>query len=391
VFREHPLTRTLLGPSADLPPNIGGVQIEPFALERYYEKWEFRAELMLSSSDCESLTIGELLEFEPDARERLDALRLGYTEVAGSPELRAAVASRYELAQPGDILAMAAAEEGIFTAYHALLAPGDHVIVEAPCYGAAIEVARSTGADVSLWQRRHEDGWAHDLGALEGLLRPATKLIYMNSPHNPTGTAMTSTTFERLLEVARERSLVLFSDEVYRGLEHDPADRLPAACDVYEQAISLNTVSKAYGLPGLRIGWLACRDPELLARIRDFKLYTTICSSAPSELLLALALRHGELLVERSRELVLANLPLLAAFLGRHRDLFEWVRPSAGPIGFPRVKGDFEVQSWCERIAQQAGVLLLPGAVYDEPRHVRMGFGRANLNQALERLERHLA
>jgi aspartate/methionine/tyrosine aminotransferase len=366
------------------------MDIRPFAIERFYERWEFRAELMLSSSDCESLSVEDLLALEPDAAERLRTLRLGYTEVAGSPELRAAVAGRYELAQPQDVLTVAAAEEGIFVAYHALLGAGDHAVVEAPCYGSAIEVARSTGAEVSLWRRRHEEGWAYDLDSLERLLAPNTKLIYLNSPHNPTGSQMAVAAFERLAEIARERSIVLFSDEVYRGLEHDPADRLPAACDVYEHAISLGAVSKAFGLPGLRIGWLASRDRALLDRITELKLYTTICSSAPSELLLAVALRHGDRLVERSRQLVLSNLPLLDAFLERRRDLFDWVRPTAGPIGFPRVAGSFDVQRWCEETAERADVLLLPGSVYGEPRHVRFGFGRQNLPQALERLDADL-
>jgi aspartate/methionine/tyrosine aminotransferase len=366
------------------------VQIEPFALERFYERWEFRAELMLSSSDCETLAVADLLALEPGAEERLHSLRLGYTEVPGSQELRAAVAGRYERLEPDDVLALAAAEEGIFIAYHALLGPGDHAVVEAPCYGSAIALARSTGAEVSLWQRRHEEGWAYDLEALERLLRADTRLIYLNSPHNPTGTQMPRTAFERVIELASERRIVLFSDEVYRGLEHAAAERLPAACDLYDQAISLNTVSKAYGLPGLRVGWLASRDRGLIERIRALKLYTTICSSAPSEVLVALALRHGERLIERSRQLVLANLPLLDAFLERRRELFEWIRPSAGPIGFPRVSGDFDVQAWCEQIAEQASVLLLPGAVYGQPRHVRLGFGRANLPQALERLDEYL-
>ncbi|HWX09599.1 MAG TPA: aminotransferase class I/II-fold pyridoxal phosphate-dependent enzyme [Gaiellaceae bacterium] len=366
------------------------MDIRPFEIERFYERWEFRAQLMLSSSDCESLSVSDLLALEPDAGERLLGLGLGYTEVAGSPELLAAVAGRYEHAQPGDVLTLAAAEEGIFLAYHALLRPGDHVVVEAPCYGSAIEVAHSTGAEVGLWRRSHEDGWAHDLDALERQLRPETRLIYVNSPHNPTGTQMPRAVFERLVEIANERSIVLFSDEVYRGLEHDPADRLPAACDSYEQAISLGTVSKAYGLPGLRIGWVASRDPALLDRIRELKLYTTICSSAPSELLVALALRHGDRLVERCRQIVLANLPLLDAFMQRREELFDWVRPTAGPIGFPRVAGDFDVERWCEEIAERAGVLLLPGVVYDQPRHLRLGFGRANLAEAVQRLDADL-
>ena len=366
------------------------MQIRPFAIERFYERWEFRAELMLSSSDCEALSVADLLALEPDAEARLLGQRLGYTEVPGSPELRAAVAGRYERAEPENVLALAAAEEGIFLAYHALLAPGDHAVVEAPCYGSAIEVARSTGAAVSLWHRRHQDGWAHDLDELERLLAADTRIIYINSPHNPTGTQMSPAAFERVVELARERGIVLFSDEVYRGLEHDAADRLPAACDVYDSAISLGSVSKAYGLPGLRIGWLCSRQAELIDRIRELKLYTTICSSAPSELLVALALRHADDLVERSRRRVLANLPLLDAFLERRRELFDWVRPNAGPIGFPRVAGGFDVQAWCEEIATNADVLLLPGAVYEEPRHVRFGFGRENLPQALERLDSHL-
>ncbi len=367
------------------------VRIAPFEIERYYERWEFAAELMLSSSDCESRPLADVLALEPDAGERLNALRLGYTEVAGSAELRDAIAATYERAEPADVLALAAAEEGIFIAYHALLGPGDHAIVEAPSYGSAVSLARSTGAEVSLWQRRHEDGWAYDLDELEALLRPDTAFVYVNSPHNPTGSQMTAGEQQRLVALVAERGAVLFSDEVYRGLEHDPARRLPAACDLYERALSLNTVSKSYGLPGLRIGWLACRDSALLARVRELKLYTTICSSAPSELLVALAVRHSERLIGESRALVLENLPLLEDFLSRHDELFEWVAPAAGPIGFPRVRDDRDVRAWCERTAAEAGVLLLPGYVYDEPRHVRFGYGRAGLPQALARLEGSLA
>ena len=366
------------------------MRIAPFALERFYERWEFRTELMLSSSDCESRAVAELLALEPDAERHLLELRLGYTEVPGSEELRTAIAARYEHIEPGDVLTLAAAEEGIFVASHGLLEAGDHAVIEGPCYGSALELARSTGASVSVWQRRHEDGWAHDLDELERLLRPQTKLIYINSPHNPTGMQMPARVFDRVLELAGEGDVVLLSDEVYRGLEHDPSARLAAACDRYHRAISLGTVSKAYGLPGLRIGWLASRDAQLIERVKDVKLYTTICSSAPSELLVALAVRHTEELIAASRELVLSNLPVLDSFLERRRELFAWVRPAAGPVGFPRVERDIDVHAWCEQLAAQANVLLLPGSVYGQPRHVRLGFGRANLPEAVARLDRYL-
>jgi aspartate/methionine/tyrosine aminotransferase len=367
------------------------VKIAPFRIEQYYAVHEFTAPYMLSSSDAESVTTADLLALEPDASERLLAQRLGYTESAGAPELRAAIAPIYETLSPDDVVVVAAAEEAIFVAYHALLEPGDHVVVETPCYESALQVARSTGATVSEWRRSASDGWAHDLDALTGVLRPNTKLVYINSPHNPTGMQMPGEVLARVVELCADRGAWLFSDEVYRELEHDPADRLPAACDLYERALSLGSMSKTYGLPGLRLGWLACRDGDALQRIVDLKHYTTICSSAPSELLSALALRHRDVLADRNRGIVLANLPLLDAFFERHRELFTWVRPTAGPIGFPRLHGADDATAFCEELVAAEGVLLLPGAVYDEPAHVRVGFGRVAMPDALERLERFVA
>jgi aspartate/methionine/tyrosine aminotransferase len=366
-----------------------GVKIAPFRIERYYALHEFTAPYMLSSSDAESVRVADLLALEPGAEARLLELRLGYTESPGSPEVRAAIAAMYETTEPDDALVVAAAEEGIFLAYHALLEPGDHVVVETPCYESAVQVARSAGAEITEWRRSAADGWAHDLDALEQALRPDTRLVYVNTPHNPTGTLMPRAVLGRVVELCAERGAWLFSDEVYRELEHDPADRLPAACDLYERALTLGSVSKTYGLPGLRLGWLASRDRDALAHIVDLKHYTTICSSAPSELLAAVALRHRTTIAERNRGIVLANLPLVDAFLERHEG-FSWTRPTASPIGFVRVGGVEDATGFCEQVVADTGVLLLPGAVYDEPGHVRIGFGRLNMPDALARLQRWL-
>jgi aspartate/methionine/tyrosine aminotransferase len=366
------------------------VKIAPFRIEQYYAVHEFTAPYMLSSSDAESVAIADLLALEPDASERLLAQRLGYTESVGAPELRAAIAPIYETVSPDDVVVVAAAEEAIFVAYHGLLEPGDHVVIETPCYESALQVAHSAGAVVTEWRRSASDGWAHDLETLRSALRPDTKLVYINSPHNPTGTQMNREVLDGVVGLCAERDAWLFSDEVYRELEHDPADRLPAACDLYERALSLGSMSKTYGLPGLRLGWLACRDRDALRPIVDLKHYTTICSSAPSELLSALALRHRDVLADRNRGIVLANLPLLDAFFERHADVLSWVRPTAGPIGFPRLHGVDDATAFCEELVAAEGVLLLPGAVYDEPGHVRVGFGRAAMPEALERLERYI-
>jgi aspartate/methionine/tyrosine aminotransferase len=366
------------------------MEIAPFAIEHFYARYEFAAEHMLSSSDCESWSIEQLLALEPDAPERLSALRLGYTEVRGSPELREAIAATYETIAPEDVLVLSCAEEAIFTVLHSLLRPGDHAVIETPCYGSALEVARSTGADVARWRRRFEDGWAYDVDALHGALRAGTRLLYVNTPHNPTGTQMPAAVFEAVADVARERDVALLSDEVYRELEHDPADRRPAACDVHPRGISLGSVSKTYGLPGLRLGWIATRDPQLLRAVEALKLYTTICSSAPSELLAAIAVRNRGALIGRNLELVRRNLPLVAALVEARAELLSWVEPTAGPIAFPRVSPPADAASLCDELVEQASVLLLPGSVFGQPQHVRVGFGRAGLPEALARFDEYL-
>jgi aspartate/methionine/tyrosine aminotransferase len=362
------------------------MKLRPFRIEQYYAVHEFTAKYMLSSSDAESWTIADLLALEPGAEAVFLGQRLGYTESSGAPALRAAISALYDRATPEDVLVCSNAEEAIFLLYHSLLGPSDHAIVESPCYESAAELARSTGAEVSLWTRRWEEGWAHDLDALRGLFRPNTRLVYLNSPHNPTGTQMGRGVLEAVVGMAREAGAVVFSDEVYRELEHDPAHRLPAATDLDETAISLGSMSKAYGLPGLRIGWLVTRDPRVRQAALELKHYTSICASAPSELLSTIALRHREVLLARNRRLVNENLTLLDGFFERQAERFAWVRPSGGPVGFPRVLGE-PAAALASRVLEAAGVLLLPGDVFDEPAHVRIGYGRANLPDVLPRLE----
>lgn len=366
------------------------MQLRPFRIEQYYAEHEFTARYMLSSSDCESRPLGDLLELEPGADAALHELWCGYTESPGAPLLRDELAAGYEGLERDDTLVVSSAEEGIFLLCHALLRPGDHAIVETPCYESALELSRSTGADVSEWRRRHEDGWAYDLDALAGLVRAETRMVYVNTPHNPTGSHMTADELAGVVAIARDAGAVLFCDEVYRDLEHSPDLRLTAACEAYERAVSLGSMSKSLGLAGLRLGWLASRDRALLHGVLELKHYTTICASAPSEFLSTIALRHRQHLLARNLGIVRANLEVLDDFFERRDDLFGWVRPSAGPIGFPRLAGDVDVEEFCASAVASAGVLLLPGTVYDEPRHVRVGFGRADMPDALAHLEEHL-
>jgi aspartate/methionine/tyrosine aminotransferase len=362
-----------------------------FKLERYFARYEFQAKYLLSSSDCESLTIGDLLAYQPGAAEAFQRHWLGYTESLGAPSLRRAISQIYTQVSPEQVLVHSGAEEAIFLSMHAALSAGDHVVVQTPCYQSLLEVARSIGCDVTPWEVRDTQGWALDLDELKRSLRPQTRLVVINTPHNPTGYLMSQDLFREVNQLTRARGIRLFSDEVYRELEYAPADRLPAAADINPLAVSLGVMSKTYGLPGLRIGWIATQDAALLAQIAALKDYTTICSSAPSEFLAEVALRHRSQIAERNLNLIRQNLTVLDAFFARQADLFVWRRPVASPIAFPRLLGP-DVESFCHDVVTQASVLLVPGTIYDHPHnHFRVGFGRRNLPEAVAHLESFLA
>ncbi len=365
------------------------MQLPPFALERFFARHEFAARHLLCASDCESMTVAELLALEPGASERLAGLRLGYTESPGSPSLREAISRLYQSVRADEVLVTAGAEEAIFLFMHAALSPGDRLVVHQPCYQSLSEVARSVGCAVVPWTAREEDGWALDVEELPKLAAGARAMV-LNLPHNPTGWLMDRTRFESAVRLAHERGIVLFSDEVYRGLEAAPAKRLPAAADLSTSAVSLGVMSKTYGLPGLRIGWVATRNAPLLRRMAELKDYTTICSSAPSELLAEMALRHAEDLAARSRRTIETNLALLDGLFARRAAILSWKRPLAGPIGFPRFLGG-DAEDFCRRVLEEEGVLLAPGRLFgDAGSHFRIGFGRVSLPAALAGLDHFL-
>ncbi|HUI90222.1 MAG TPA: aminotransferase class I/II-fold pyridoxal phosphate-dependent enzyme [Anaerolineales bacterium] len=366
------------------------MDLPPFKLERYFAEYEFKSRYLLCSSDCESMTVAELLSLEPGAAEKFQSHWLGYTESQGSPALRQVICGIYETLEPENILVHSGAEEAIFLFMHAALQAGDHLIVHWPCYQSLTDVARSIGCDVSLWTAREENGWAPDTHELPGMMRPNTKAIIINTPHNPTGYLMSHEDFVSVHDFARDNNLLLFSDEVYRESEYDPATRVPAACDLGDYAVSLGVTSKTYGLAGLRIGWIATKNRKIYERMASLKDYTTICSSAPGEFLAEVALRNRQKLVDRNLDIIQHNLSVTDDFFQRHAQLFSWIRPRAGSMAFPHYLGG-DVELWCAALVRKAGVLLLPGSMYEErANHFRLGLGRKNLPEAILRLDEFL-
>ncbi|MFQ5785927.1 MAG: aminotransferase class I/II-fold pyridoxal phosphate-dependent enzyme [Alphaproteobacteria bacterium] len=367
------------------------MRLPAFELERFFARHEFTAPHLLCASDCESLTLAELVAFEPDAAATLDRLWLGYTESSGHPELREAIAGLYERIDANRVLVHSGAEEAIFGFMNVALEPGDHVVVHAPCYQSLMEVARAIGCEVSPWNAREDYGWALYLEDLERLIRPDTRAVVVNFPHNPTGFLPPRAVFDRLVEIVRRHGLLLFSDEVYRLLEYDAGERLPAACDVYENAVSLGVMSKSFGLAGLRIGWIATRDERLLRAMAGFKDYTTICNAAPSELLAALALRHRDRVVGRNLAIVRDNLARLDDFFARRAGIVSWRRPKAGSVAFPRLEAGRAAAALCADLIEKKGVLLAPARAFGHGDcHFRLGFGRKTMPEALARFDEYL-
>jgi len=368
------------------------MRIADFALERYFARWEFAVDHLLCASDVQGYPMAELLALADDDMRRMwDGLTLGYTESTGHPLLRAEIASLYEDLEPDDVLAFAGAEEAIFCLANVLLSPGDHAVVTWPGYQSLYEVARGAGADVTLHELREEHGWAIDIDLLRSQVTPSTRLVVVNAPHNPTGMQPDRATFDALVALAEEVGAQILVDEVYRFLEFDGVERLPAGADASPRGISLGVMSKSFAMAGLRIGWLATRDRDVLERCARFKDYTTICSSAPSEVLALIGLRARETVLARSRSIVADNLVALDTFFDAWSDRFTWVRPRAGSVGFPRLTvPGVSIDAWAAGLVEAEGVLLLPGSQFDYGgNHFRLGFGRADLPIALERLERH--
>jgi aspartate/methionine/tyrosine aminotransferase len=366
------------------------VRIADFALERYFAKWEFAVEHVLGASDVQAYPMAELLALADDETRVLwEGLHLGYTESNGHPLLRREIATLYDGIEPDEVLVFAGAEEAVFCLANVLVGAGDHAIVTWPGYQSLYEVARAAGADVTLHELHESDGWALDLDRLRRQITPATRLIVVNLPHNPSGMLPDRASFDALVEIAEEAGVHLLVDEVYRGLEFDATDRLPAGADALARGLSLGVMSKAYALAGLRIGWLATHDRELLARLAAFKDYTTICASAPSEILAIIALRARDGVLARSRGIIAANLDRLDAFFEDWADRFTWVRPRAGSIGFPRLTvPGVRIDDWAAELVRAEGVLLVPGSQFGHPgNHFRVGFGRTDLPEALGRLE----
>ena len=372
------------------------MRIPPFELERFQSLHEHRVEINLTESGVEPLEVGELLG--PDAAGLLLDQPLAYTQSNGTPELRAAVAATLPGAAEDHVLVANGGAEANFVACWRLIEPGDEVVVMQPNYGQVQGLAEGFGAIVRPWPLREERAgpaprWAPDVDELRALVTDRTRLIAICNPNNPTGARLTEAEVAAVCEIAGRHGAWVLSDEIYRGVEHDGVET-PSVWGRTERVIVTGGLSKAYGLPGLRIGW-AIAAQDMAAELWSRRDYTTIAPSALSDRLArhALAPARRTALLERTRRMIAANFPIVGAWLGAHAGALAWVPPEAGAIGFVRYRHDIGSTALADRLRQTAGVLVVPGDHFGLDGWLRIGYGgrAASLREGLTRLDRVLA
>jgi aspartate/methionine/tyrosine aminotransferase len=368
------------------------VRIDPFVMERMQSTWENQVEINLSESGVHPLTLGELVD-DPADRAALLGIALGYPQTNGTIPLRSAIAAMYPGATPDHVHVTNGGSEANFCSTWSLLEPGDEVVMMAPNYMQTWGLARAFAGTLHEWPLAEKDGrWRPDVGQLSALLTPRTKLVIICNPNNPTGACFDAPTLDAVCRAAERHGTWVLSDEIYRGAELEGGET-PSIWGRYDRAIVTSGLSKAYGLPGLRIGWVV-GPPAFVATTWAFHDYTSIAPGAVNDRVASLALaparRAG--ILERTRRILRANYPVLAAWLRDRADLFSFNPPEAGAIVYARYHRAINSTALTDRLRREAGVLMVPGDQFGMDGFLRIGFGgpAKELFEGLGRLERLL-
>ncbi len=374
-------------------PLVTGSGAARFALGEFLARWIDHATHDLSSSDSETLSLSSLLSMaSANAQEEWQSLRFGYGDPRGSRELRTAIAARHRLLAAEDVLCCCGAQEAVSCVLKVLLPPGSHAVLLLPIYQPSELILGSLGAVTGLALREDED-WQPDPDRIEAALRPDTRLVMMNFPNSPTGASIHPDRLDALVALCRRRGVWLVNDEIYRQTEVVQGTlQPPMLADLYERGVSINGLSKGFGLPGLRVGWIACRDRALLDAAIVVKSMLSTCLSTGSIVLAAIALAAEERIVPAARAIGAANWHKLQAILGTRPDLFAPEPARNLAIGYPRYLGTGSADGFVDRLARERGILLLPGMLWQTTLaplptdRVRIGLGHARSGPALDAL-----
>ena len=365
------------------------MEVVPAHLEYWMRTYYFETEIDLGSSGVQNFSLGELRQLFNITTEDLDRIVLHDSRTLGDPELRKAIGNRWANGNAERVMATNGSSEANYLVMHSLLEPGDEVVVLDPFYQQLYSIAETIGCKLKRWRLRFEDNFRPDLSEARRLIGPQTRMIVVNFPHNPTGASLTPAALDELIELAAGSGAYLVWDAAFAEISYnspvltDPGER-------YDRSITLGTLSKAYGLPGLRVGWCLAA-PDVLARLIRLRDYTTLHLSPLVELVATRAIENGDLLLKPRLAQARHNLELLSSWVDRHSEYVSLVRPQGGVCVFMRLHNVDDVEDFCRQFAHEYSVLLVPGTSFRDPNHVRLGFGcsTAELTEGLSRLSAH--
>ena len=359
------------------------MKIQPFAVEQWMNAYETRCRYNLAETCVESLTLAQLLALAGKRESILDELlplKLTYGAIEGSDRLRDAVAALYATRARHDVMIAHGAIGANSLVYQALVEPGDHVVAIVPNYQQHYSIPESLGARVQKLPLRAADGFMPDLDALRRMVGPDTRLISLSNPNNPTGALLERRQLEELAAIADAVGAYVVCDEVYRGTTQSGDDLTASMADLYERGISTGSMSKAFSLAGLRLGWVVA-PAAVLKSAELHRDYNTISVGMLDDHLAAIALEHSDRILARSRAVVRTNLAAVDRWIAAEPAI-EYVRPRAGTTALLKYAAAMPSREFCIRLLEQTGVLFTPGSALDMEGYVRIGY--ANNLHAIE-------
>ena len=359
-------------------------------LEDWMRAYYFSADIDIGSSGVQNFSMAELRDLVGFSLEDFDRVVFDDSPSCGKQSLRQAIADKWGDGNPEKVLTTHGSSEVIFLIMNALLEAGDEVVVLNPCYHALRNIAESIGCQLREWNLRFEDQFVPDIKEAKKLINPKTRMVVVNFPHNPTGATLTAAQQKELIDAVSEVNAYLVWDAAFAELVYESVP-LPDPVLTYERAISLGTLSKAYGLAGLRVGWCLAA-PELLERFVHWRDYTTLYLSPLIEAVAERAMEKADSLRDLRMTRARLNLEILAHWIGEHRHFVEWVRPKGGVTAFVKMHGVDDIEEFCHRLGREHGVLLVPGSCFNTPAYARFGFGgpTADLEEGLARVSLQL-
>lgn len=362
------------------------MQMPPARLEDWMRDYYFATDIDIGSSGVEDFSLAELRTLLGLSWEELDGIVFHDSQTLGGVDLRHAIAERWAGGDIGRVMATHGSSEANYLLMNVLLSAGDEVVVVDPCYPQLFTIAAAQGCRMKKWPLRFAEGFAPDLEELERLLGPRTRMVVVNFPQNPTGASVTPEEQRALVEIVARHGSYLVWDNAFSEITYRRPP-LPDPTALYERAISMGTLSKCFGLPGLRVGWCIA-SPEVLAGCIRWRDYITLHLSPLVERLASAAIAHAERLVQPRLEQARSNLEVVAEWLDSRREEIGWVPPQGGVCVFPRLLSEIDVDALCHRLAREKKVLLVPGSCFGHPQHFRLGFGgsTAHLREGLDRL-----